>query len=174
LHDGNVEPLVELAADLALDADQFEAARPVQGDRGIACGGDPGEHRMEPRNRRNSQQLDEDELADSPTVAVATHVDRVLDAGAVGGPLLVRRQRPEADDVAAFVGRIDGNDCCECTIAIGDPLLLIGQRSGNQVERRGRVGHLVVVDLADLLGVAQRCQSQSDRRRSALVHEGRA
>ena len=42
-----------------------------------------------------------DQLADALAVAVAAHVDRVLDAGAVGGPLLVRRQRAEADDLAA-------------------------------------------------------------------------
>ena len=96
--------LVELAADLALDADQLEAARPVQGDRGLACRRDPGEHGVEPETRGDPQQLVDDQLADALAVAVAAHVDRVLDAGAIGGPLLVRRQRAEADDVAAFVG----------------------------------------------------------------------
>ena len=43
------EPAVELAADLALDADQLEAAAGVQRPRGVAAGLDAADHRVEPR-----------------------------------------------------------------------------------------------------------------------------
>ena len=73
--------------------------------RGLAGRGDPGEHGVEARRRGHPQQFRDDQLADPLAVAVAADVDRVLDAGAICGALLVRRQRPEADDLAKFVGR---------------------------------------------------------------------
>ena len=49
LHHGDVEPAVELAADLALDADELEAAPGVQGPSGRAGGLDAGHHGVEAR-----------------------------------------------------------------------------------------------------------------------------
>ena len=48
LHDHDVEPLPELATDLALGADDLEAAPPVQGDRRVVAADDAGDHRVVP------------------------------------------------------------------------------------------------------------------------------
>ena len=85
------------------------------------------------------EQLVDDQLADALAVAVAAHVDGVLDAGAVRGALLVRRQRRRSRRPRPVRRRIDGHDGGERTIAIGDPLLLLLQRSGHEVERGRRV-----------------------------------
>ena len=47
LHDRDVEPAVELASDLALDADQLEAARRMEPARRRPAGLDPGEDGVE-------------------------------------------------------------------------------------------------------------------------------
>ena len=50
-----------------------------------------------PESSATSSSSVDDQLADALAAAVAVDVDRVLDAGAVRGALLVRRQRAEAD-----------------------------------------------------------------------------
>ena len=48
LEDRDVQPAVELAAHLLLDADHGEAAGQVQGDRGLVAAADAGDHGVEP------------------------------------------------------------------------------------------------------------------------------
>ena len=49
LHHRDVEPAVELAADLAFDADELEATLGVQRPRSRPAGLDAGHHGVEPR-----------------------------------------------------------------------------------------------------------------------------
>ena len=69
-------------------------------------------------------------------VLVALHVHRVLDRRAVGGPLLVRRQRGEADDL---VRPVDGHDAAKRrpTRWPATPACSL-ERAGHQVERGRR------------------------------------
>ena len=129
---------------------------------------------MKARSGTDAQQLGQDQLADALSTSIAAHVDGVLDAGAVGGALFVWRQRAEADHITPLVGGIDRHDRREGTVAVGDPSLLVFERSWHQVEGGDGVGHFMVVDLTYLLGVAQRRQSQCDRLGPARVHAGRA
>ena len=48
---------------------------------------------------------------------------------------------------------LDGHDGGEGAERAGEPLLLVGEGAGHQVEGGGGVLDLVVVDVADLLGV---------------------
>ena len=169
LHHGHVEPAVELAADLALDADQLEpAARragPATRRRSPRCGPSRRGSRWPWRRRAAAR------AATRPTprpVAVAAHVDRVLDGGAVGGPLLVGRQRGEADDLVA----VDGDDGGEGTGAGGQPRPLVLQRSGHQVEGGRRGLDLEVVDGPDGLGVVEGGQARA--RTGGQPSQGRA
>src|SRR4051812_24583183 len=125
LHQCDVEPSVELAADLSFDANELETAGFVECDGCCARTRDPGEHGVKPRCRTDTQQLVQHQLADALATAISAYVDGVLDARAVRGALLVRRQRAEADDVAELVSRVDGHDGGKRTAAIGDPLLLL-------------------------------------------------
>ena len=101
LHDGHVEPAVELAADLALDADQLE---PAARRAAPATPSPPASMRAmtawKPltRSRRRATCASRS-AADAQAVVVAADVDRVLHRGAVRGPLLVGRQGGEADDL---------------------------------------------------------------------------
>ena len=81
----------------------------------------------------------------------------------VGGPLLVRRQRGEADHRS---GRraVDGDDRREGARPRREPALLVGERPGDEVERAVAVRDLVVVDRADRLGVGDGGRPDRDRR----------
>ena len=61
---------------------------------------DAGEHGVEAVRHGHRQQLAEHGSADTSALPVTTDVDGVLDRRAVGGPVPVRRQRPEADHLA--------------------------------------------------------------------------
>jgi hypothetical protein len=103
LHDDDVEPGAELAADLALDADLPNPALLVQPD-GASC--PPTIRAMAVWNpcgaarRRSSEQ----ERSHASTTLVRPHVDRALDGGVVRRPLPERRQGGEADDLVLVLG----------------------------------------------------------------------
>ena len=109
LHQRNVQPSIELTARLALDADQFEATASVQGSGCFARGLDSCEHCVETAARGNIEEFGEQERADSLAGSITTDIDRVFDAGAVGRPLAVGRQRGEPHDLAAG-GEVLGDD----------------------------------------------------------------
>ena len=70
----------------------------------VAAGFDPGHHSMEAAGLGGVQQAGEEGLADAEALAVPAHVDGVLHRGAVGGALLVRRDRREPDHLAVPLG----------------------------------------------------------------------
>src|SRR3978361_2117134 len=69
LHQGHVEPAVELAADLALDADQLEAAPRMQRPRRRAARLDPREHGVEAGQGSDVEQLGDEQATDPASVA---------------------------------------------------------------------------------------------------------
>lgn len=111
LHHGDVEPPVELAADLALDTDEFESARGVEAARGISGRLDPGDDRVETRFSSRCDEVLHQETADPTAAVLAGDIDAVFDRGAVGGAFLVRRQRRESDHLLG--PGVDGDDRSE-------------------------------------------------------------
>ena len=97
--------------------------------------------------------------ADVLAAVVARHVHRVLHRGAVGGPLLVGRQRREPHHLAVEFG----DDCRERSGALPDPVLLLAERTGDEIERRHVVFHLEVVDRCDRRGVVDGRRPDGDR-----------
>ena len=89
-----------------------------------------------------STRPDEEQTPDAAPGVVAVHVHGVLDGGAIGGPLLVRRQRREADDNAIDVPPDDvtavghGHDGAERAGPGGQPRPLVVERPGDEIERR--------------------------------------
>ena len=102
-------------------------------------------------------QLGEQHPADARPRWSRVDVHRVLDRGAVGGPVAVRRQRAEADDLAVVVHRHDRRVGARRSCEPG-PLLVEG--AGHQVEGDGRRRDLDVVDRPDGLGVGELGQSE--------------
>ena len=133
--------------------------RGVQRPRGLAGGLDAGEHGVEAATARRCRAARSTSSRPMPSaVAVAAHVDRVLDAGAVRGALLVRRQRAEPDHRRRLAASPSGSTAtiaANAPAARRQPLLLVCQRARHQVERGRGVQHLVVVDRADRLGVGR-------------------
>src|SRR4029453_5121897 len=98
LHDHDVEPLVELAPDLAFDAYVLEAARLVQGDARRVAADDAGERGVEAVVAAEAHELGEEHRPDPAPAVVAVHVHAVLDAARVRRAVAPRRQGREADD----------------------------------------------------------------------------
>ena len=97
LQDGDVDPAAELAADLAFDADEVEAARLVDRDRGRLGGAHAGDDRVEAVGSRHDDGLGEQFSPDPLAAAVGRDVDGVLDGGGIAGSGPVGRERGEAD-----------------------------------------------------------------------------
>src|SRR4030095_17162750 len=100
------EPLVELASDLPLDADQLEAARRMKGPTGLACSIDAGKHGVEPGQPGDVEQIGHNQLADATPLVFGVHVHRVLDTRPVRSALSIWRERAEDHDRVA----VDGNE----------------------------------------------------------------
>ena len=132
------------------------------------AGLDPGHHGVKPGFPGDVDEPAEEHRADSLTTRPAVDVDRVLDGRRVGGAILVRRQRREPGDGRPGMIFVDGDDRGEGSRASSQPLLLVGQRSGDEVERARRGRHLVVVDRSDSFGVVDGGGAQADPR-----HAGR-
>ena len=162
LHEGDIEPAVELASDLPLDPDQLEPAGGVEGPTRLTRGLDSGHDRMEARGPGEIHHLLEEQPADTASAEVTTYIDRILDRRAVGRPFFVRTQGGEADDllrtghevgIGLGSGGANRHEGGEGSGPGGQPLLLIGQRPGDEVHGRRGVLDLVVVDPADGLGI---------------------
>ena len=120
LHHGDVLPAPELASHLSLHADLDEAVLGVQGNAGLVPASDAGDYRVEAAGPGHGQEVAEEAVGHAPAPVVGVHVHRVLHRAAVGGPLLVRGQRSEAQNlpralVRAVTGgsRIDGHQDAE-------------------------------------------------------------
>src|SRR5439155_3761377 len=96
----HVEPPAELAAHFALGADELETAAAMQRDRSLVTSDDAGDDRVEAVLAGQLDDRLEQQAPDALALAVASHVDRVLDARRVRRPVAVARQRGEAHDVA--------------------------------------------------------------------------
>jgi len=151
LHDSDVEPAVELAADLSLNANELEATGGVQSPRGGAFSLNSSDHAVESAGASDAADFGEQESADTASGVASVDVDRILDRRRVGGPFLVAREGGEAEH--AVINGIGCDDRGECSGTTGQPLSLLLDRPRDDVERRYRVQHLVVVDLSDLSGV---------------------
>ena len=161
LHDGDVEPAVELAADLALDAHQLEAAARVQRPRGVAAGLDAGDHRVEPATRWR------------PRPAGRAGPCRSLDPCGRGArrpsprPSCGRRRAPcratarRSPPPGAPRRRRRSPRTRRCA---PPAILLLLDRPRDDVERRRRRRHLAVVDLGDRRGVGGGGEPDGDRR----------
>src|SRR5689334_5085384 len=90
LHEYDVEPAAELAADLAFAPDLLEAALAVQRDRRLVAADDPGDDGVESVVGTEPDDLAQQQLADALAAAVAVHVDGVLDRRRVRGAWLER------------------------------------------------------------------------------------
>ncbi len=114
----------------------------VQGARRDATRLDAGDHAVEPRVTGDVDEPGEEQPPDPLPGVVTVHVHGVLDGGAVGGPLLVRRQRRETDDLA--VVPIDHRRTA--TIALNAPDLAASHSRWSASERgtRSNVAVLVV------------------------------
>ena len=150
LHDHDVEPPAELAADLAFGADDLEAAPPVQRDRRVVPADDPCDHRVVPVLLGEPDELGEQLAADPGAAMVGADVDRVLHGREVRRPLLVGRERSEPDDLADLVDRHDRRVPAAVLL---DPRDLVLEAPRHEVEGDGRAGDLGVVDGPDRAGV---------------------
>src|SRR4029079_1432721 len=95
LHQDDVEPATELAADLTFAADLLEAAPLVERDRRVVTADDACHHRVEAVVGGDAEELAQQELADAVAPALPVHVHGVLDGGRVCGPGAKGRQRRE-------------------------------------------------------------------------------
>src|SRR3954471_5504419 len=150
LHDHDIEPLAELAPDLALGAHDLEPAPPVHRDRRVVPADDARDHRVVAVLLREAYELGEELPPDSRAAVVVADVDRVLHRREVRGPFLVRRQRAEAHD---RVGVIEGDDRGVAAAVLLDPGDLVLEAPGHEVERDRRARDLCVVDDPDRVGV---------------------
>ncbi len=121
--------------DLPLDADQVEPTGLVERPRGVTAGLDAGHHRVEAAGLGGVQQGREQLLADPQAVPIPTDVDRVLHRRPVGRPLLVGRDRSEADHLPVPLG----HQHAEGPGPAGQPAALIVAGPRDEVERRRRV-----------------------------------
>ncbi len=156
LHDGDVEPAAELAADLAFDADQIEAARQRAGTatrrRPPRCG---RSRLWNPESRAMSTSLVEEQPPDP--------ADRCGRGARTRSPPRWCGRRPAPCTATATRNRRprplapitieDGHDRAERPGPGGQPRPLLGQRAGDEIERRGAGGDLAVVDRHDRFGV---------------------
>ena len=138
LHQDDVEPAAELAADLALGADRLEAAR-ARAARSTRRGRRRcGRSRSGTRGRvPSSTSSPSSSRADALAPAVAVHVDRVLDgrsrtpAGA-GTATATRSRRPSPSPSTATIAGCPP----ECSSIHGQ---LVVERAGHEVERDRRL-----------------------------------
>ncbi len=95
-------------------------------------------------------EVSEQPLPNALAAAVPGDVHRVLDGGRVRRPGSVRRERREPDHGA---GGVDGHDGRVAARVLLDPVDLLLEAAGNEVERDRRLGDFEVVDRPDRLGV---------------------
>ncbi len=106
-----------------------------------------------------TEQVVEQQPADALAAPVAEHVDGVLDGGGVRGAPLERRQGSEPDDLAGLVG---GDERRVSPRVHVDPVDLLVERAGNEVEGDSGLGDLEVVDGPDRPGVAPLGQADGE------------
>lgn len=124
--------------------------------RRLARGLDTCEHGVEPAALGDVEQLGQQQAPDALPAPVAPDVDAVLHAGAIGSPFLVGRQGAETDHLGTALGvEILGDDGRERTGSGLEPVLLVLERAGHEIERGGGRQDLVVVDAPDRLGVGE-------------------
>ena len=152
VHQDDVEPAAEFAADLTFAADLLEATLGVQRDRRVVTADDARDHRVEAVISGEPEQVAEQELADAPAAVVALHVHGVLDGRRIGRPGPKGRQRREAVDLVAIVDRDDRGVPAR---VLRDPLRLVLDCPGHEIEGHGGLGDFEVVDRACRFGVAR-------------------
>ena len=132
-------------------------------------------HGVEAVRLGEAEQLVEQPPPDAAALVRVEQVDGVLHRPRVGGPGPERRERPEAHDAARDIGAGGGVDRDERRVTarvLVDPGDLLVERAGHEVEERGRLGDVVVVDGPDALGVA--ALGEADHHVGCGLGQGRA
>ena len=136
LHHGDVEPAVELAADLALDADELEAAPGVERPRRRSRGLDAGDHGVEPRRPGDRRRAGSAAPCRSPRPGATGRRTR--------SPRRWCGRRPAPCTARARRTRRPCRPPSTATMAEKAPdraasqSLLVGERAGDEVERARR------------------------------------
>ena len=147
LHQHGVEPAAELEADVLDRADEAEAGGAVQFDRWrLRRVADDCDHLAKPALLRLGDEPVEQRPADAAAMQRRRHVDRILDAEAIGRTRPVGARIGIAGERAVGLGHQIGEACVDQRLL---PPRHLGRVGRLELERGGAVAHRVIVDRRD-------------------------